>query len=121
MTPEEIIQFDAKDRELDHEPIIKTIRKWIADDEAFVLHENDSVLLAKMIDAKDVELHLFTADKPMTLVKSVIKFIERIRRTKIEYVYGKADEDHIIELLKMLGIPIMESDKEQYNWKAKVE
>ena len=50
-----------------------------------------------------------------------MRFIERIRESNLEYVYGKADKDHIIEMLKMLGIPVMDSDKEQYNWKAKVE
>ncbi len=121
MTPEEIIRADADERELDHEPILKTISHWIDKGEAVAYHEGDSVLLVRKISEKNAELHLFTSDKPMALVKAVMRFIERIRETNLEYVYGKADKDHIIEMLKMLGIPVMDSDKEQYNWKAKVE
>lgn len=120
MTPEEIIKADADERKLDHEPIFSTIEHWIHTGQAVAFHENDSVLLVKKIGEKEAELHLFTSDKPMTLVKSLIRFIERIYDTDLDAVYGKADKDHIIEMLKMLGQPVEESDKEQYNWKVQL-
>jgi hypothetical protein len=121
MTPEEIIRADADERGLDADLIVKSIGHSINKGESVAFHDGNSVLLVRKIDDKDAELHLFTSDKPMALVKAVIRFIERIRETNLEYVYGKADKDHIIEMLKMLGIPVMDSDKGQYNWKAKVE
>ena len=121
MTPEEIIKSDADERGLDHEPILKSIGHSIDKGESVAFHEGKSVLLVKKIDEKDAELHLFTSDKPMALVKAVIRFIERIRETKIEYVYGNADKDHIVEMLKILGIKVEKTDKAPYNWRAKVE
>ncbi len=121
MTPEEIIKSDADERGLDHEAILKSIGHSIDKGESVAFHEGKSVLLVKKIDEKDAELHLFTSDKPMALVKAVIRFIDRIRETNIEYVYGNADKDHIVEMLKMLGIKVEKTDKAPYNWKAKVE
>lgn len=118
MTPAEIIKSDADERELDHVPIVKSIGESIDRGESIALHENDSVLVVRKISEEDAELHLFTADKPLKLVKSVAAFIESLTESHIKYFYGKADKDHIIELLKILGVNVEDSDKEEYNWKA---
>lgn len=121
MTPAEIIQADAKERGLDPEPIIESIDKSIEKGESIAIQENDSVLLIRKIDENDAELHLFTSDKPMALVKAVMKFVERLTDLEVKYFYGNADREHIIEMLKMIGVKVEDSDKEGYNWKATLQ
>jgi hypothetical protein len=56
----------------------------------------------------------------MTLVKSITKFIQKVRQSDIKVIYGKADNNQIIPLLKSLGVPITDSDLPEFNWKATV-
>jgi hypothetical protein len=39
---------------------------------------------------------------------------------KIKHVYGKADNQEILQLLKRLGADIQKPDLEGYNWMAEV-
>ena len=121
MTPEEIITADADERGLDPAPILKSIGRSIDKGESVALHEGDSLLLVRKLDENDAELHLFTSDKPMALVKAIMKFIEKLTQTHVQYFYGNADRDHIIEMLKMLGVKVEDSDKPGYNWKATLQ
>ena len=121
MTPEEIITADADERGLDPAPILKSIGHSIDKGESVALHEGDSLLIVRKLDENDAELHLFTSDKPMALVKAIMKFIEKLTQTHVQYFYGNADRDHIIEMLKMLGVKVEDSDKPGYNWKATLQ
>jgi hypothetical protein len=56
----------------------------------------------------------------MTLIKSLTKFIKKVRQSDIKAIYGKADNAQIITLLKSLGVPVTDSDLPEFNWKATV-
>jgi hypothetical protein len=47
-------------------------------------------------------------------------FIRTIKESELRRVYGKADNSGILEMLKRIGVNIMESDKPQFNWMAEV-
>jgi hypothetical protein len=54
----------------------------------------------------------------MTLARSLSAFIRRTIDLGIKTVYGKADNPQIIELLKKVGLNVVDSDLPQFNWKA---
>ena len=120
MTPSEIILADSQAKGLNGKGILLSIKKMIESGEAKLLQQNDSVLVLKKIGQNAVELHLFTKDKPMTLVKSLMKFIDTIRSSDLDAVYGDADNQQIIGLLRNLGVEVVDSDIDGYNWKALV-
>jgi hypothetical protein len=88
--------------------------------DAILLQENESVLELRKISPGLVYCHLYSLDKPMTLIKSLTKFIKKVRQSDIKAIYGKADNAQIITLLKSLGVPVTDSDLPEFNWKATV-
>lgn len=120
MHPVEIITKDLQKRGRDHDKYLKKIDKLLNDGKGFLLHENQSVLLGVYLDNNDVELHLLSHDSPLQLAHSLATFIDKIRKSHVRAVYGKADNEQVVKLLKRLGVDVEESDRKGYNWKATV-
>ena len=120
MKASEIIIADSVKRNIDPQKILLSIKKMTENNSAVLLQENNSVLLVRKVDPTSAEIHLFTEDSPMTLAKSVIGFVRRGRELGIKTVYGKADNQGIVELMKRVGLNVEASDLPQYNWKANI-
>lgn len=116
----EVIAADAHKRGLNPTPIIKSIEHYIVTRKGFVLQKGDTVLFARHITPKELELHLFTVDSPLRLMGALVFFVRAIRKSGVESVYGKAESPQILELLKRVGVEVHHSDKPHYNWKAVV-
>jgi hypothetical protein len=86
--------------------------------DSILLQENESVLELRKIEPGIVSSHLYSLDKPMTLVKSLTKFIQKLKQSDIKVMYGKADNPQIVSLIKSLGLPVTASDRPEFNWKA---
>lgn len=97
---------------------INTIYRLVKLGDSILLQENNSVLELRKIEPGVVYSHLYSLDKPMTLVKSLTKFIEKLKQSDIKVIYGKADNPQIISLIKSLGLPVTNSDRPAFNWKA---
>jgi hypothetical protein len=120
MTPTEIITKDAEKRGLDPAQTINSVAALIQKYKATLLHHGDTVLLLRGIGKNSGELHLFTEDSPLSLLKALKVFIKNIRHSNLDNVYGNADNEGIIKLLQKAGVDILPSDLQQYNWMAKV-
>jgi hypothetical protein len=120
MTPTEIIVADARERNLDPNAVLLAVSEMLKTERAVMLQKNNSVLLLEKIEPGFVALHLFTEDQPMTMVKSIKFFIEKIRSSDIKAVYGLADSEQIIKLLSAIGVDVRRSDLPNYNWMAMV-
>lgn len=118
MKPSEIISEDLKKRGEDPQEVLQAINQMIQDDTAKLLQKNNSVLLIKKIDAGIAELHLFTTDGMMSLARSLKYFDEKLATSGLTAVYGEATNPEIIDLMKKVGIEVIESDLPQYNWKV---
>lgn len=118
MTPSEIIRKDAAREDYNPDIVIRKIQKIVESKGAVLLQENDSLLLLIGLPDNDAELHLYTADSPLTLAKSLRGFVQKIRDSEIETVYGSAEIPQTLELLKRLGVDVQPSDKEGYYWMA---
>lgn len=120
MTPSEIIREDALSRNIDPEKMLRTIALMVKKGNATLLQSGNTVLLLNRFSPEAAELHLFTKDAPLSLVASLRNFIETIRKTNLRAVYGKADNEAILSILRRAKVNIEESDLPQYNWMAKV-
>jgi hypothetical protein len=120
MTPSEIIRADAKRGQYDADIVLRKLDKLTAAGGAILLHENNSILLLIALPGKNLELHLYTADSPLTMAQSLKKFIGKIRAADINNVYGSGDIPQTLELLKRLGVDVQPSDKPAYKWMAPV-
>jgi hypothetical protein len=120
MTPTEIITKDAEKRGLDPAQTVNSVAALIKKHSATLLHHGNTLLLLRGIGKNSVELHLFTEDSPLSLLKALKIFVKNIRQSKLDNVYGNADNDGIIQLLKKTGVDVLPSDLAQYNWMAKV-
>lgn len=116
MTPSEIIQADASRTGYDPSLALTKLKGQVESGQSIMLRENDSILVLTKIGDGMAELHLFTADKPLTLAKSALRFLEKVSKSDTQRVYGKADNDQIVQLLRNLGMEVQESDRPEYNW-----
>ena len=97
---------------------LNTIYRLVKLGDAILLQENQSVLELRKIRPGVVYCHLYSLDKPMTLVKSLTRLIQKVRQSDVKVMYGKADNSQIIGLLKSLGVPVTASDLPEFNWKV---
>jgi hypothetical protein len=118
MKATEIILADAQKRGVDENEALEIIGSLLEEGKAILMQENDSVLLLTKINDDASEVHLFTQDGVMTLARSLSAFIKRTTELGVKTVYGKADNPQIIELLKKVGLNVVDSDLPEYNWKA---
>jgi hypothetical protein len=120
MTPSEIIRADAQRGQYDADIVLRKIDKVVQSGKAIILHENNSILLLIALPGGNAELHLYTADSPLTMAQSLKKFIGKIRASDINAVYGSGDIPQTLELLKKLGVDVQQSDDPRYRWMAPV-
>lgn len=120
MTPSEIISADLQSHGNDPQEGLKAIAAAMKAGQGILLQENNSILFLRKIAKEVVELHLFTQDSPLMVAKSASSFIKKIKNSNLKKVYGNADNEQIVELLRRLKVDVKDSDKPQYNWMAKV-
>jgi len=120
MTPSEIVKADAQRGQYDADTVLRKMDRAVSDHHALVFHENNSILLLIPLPGNGTELHLYTADSPLTLAQSLKKFISKIRASDIHIVYGSGDIPQTLQLLKKLGVDVEQSDKPNYRWMARV-
>lgn len=120
MTPSQIITADAERNGVDPRRVLSYVAKIVQSGQGTVTQAGNSILLITSIGDGAVELHLYTVDTPLALAKNLRHFIDVIKQSKARRVYGKSDNQGILEMLRRLGVNVEESDMGQYNWMANV-
>jgi uncharacterized protein related to proFAR isomerase len=120
MKPSEIITADAKRNGVNPAPILNKLGRSLKEKNAILMQSGNSVLIVQKIDKGIAELHLYTVDDRAALIRALREFIAKIRSSDLDAVYGNADNPQIIQMLKALGVEVIDSDLPEYNWKALV-
>lgn len=120
MQPSEIIKKDAERNGYDAQGVINTVGMMLKNKVATLMQSGNTLLVLRKLDNGGAELHLFTADSPLAMSKALKHFIGIIRRTQLNRVYGKVDNQEVLQLLKRLGVDVQDSDLPEYNWMAPV-
>ena len=107
MNPREIITADIQAHGKDPAPDLQAIAKAVKAKKGFILQSGNTVLFVLMIAPKAAELHLYSQDRAIAIGKALMKFIQDIRKTGLEVVYGSEEPQQTLSLLKYLANPIM--------------
>jgi hypothetical protein len=118
MKASEIILADAQKRGVDGTKALGLISNAVKQKKAVLMQEGNSVLILTKIGDAAAETHLVTQESPIALARSLAAFMKRITDLGIRTIYGEADNQQIIELLKRVGFNVVASDLPKYNWKA---
>lgn len=121
MTPSEIITADAQIRGYDPKPVLQKVARVVRGGAGILLQEGNSLLLVLALPNNNAELHLYTADKsPLAVYKAMSVFVDKIRKSDLNAVYGSGDVPDVLQMLKKLGVDVQESDQPGYRWMAPV-
>ena len=118
MKASQIIMADAQKRGVNANNALGLVSNAVKQKKAVLMQEGNSVLILTKIGDVAAETHLFTQESPIALARSLAAFMKRITDLGIRTIYGKADNQQIIELLKRVGFNVVASDLPEYNWKA---
>jgi len=116
MTPSEIIRKDSEKRGIDVDTVLQGVNALIQGNAAILLQENNSIALLHNLGDNRVDVHFFTVDSPVTMASSIARIFTKIQDSEIEKVYGKADNEQIIRLMRSVGVNTQDSDLPEYNW-----
>jgi hypothetical protein len=119
MKPSDVITIDSQKRGLDPRAVLVGVHAVVKRG-GFVLGQGNTALVLQRIAPGVFAAHLFTHDPPLALSKALVTFFGQMQGKGVHRLYGKADNQEIIGLLKQLGqregVEVLPSDKPDYNW-----
>jgi hypothetical protein len=116
MKPTEIITADAERRGSDSSKELALVNQLIKNNNAILLQANNTVILLAAIGENKAELHLYTTDNPLKLMKSVIELEKKIKKSEIDFLYYQESNPQITEMLRRLDLIVEKSDLPNYDW-----
>lgn len=122
MTPQEILVADAERNGKRPGAVMGGVAMAMDKHGAKLLHDNKSVVILEPIEKskKDFQVHLFTADSPVGVVRSVQRLKQKVFSTPgLEAIYGNTKDKQVIQMLKTAGLSVQDSDKSHFTWMAK--
>lgn len=120
MKPSEIIKQYAIDSGINPTRALVAVQYILTHKLGFVLTRNKTVFLFIKLGPHQYECHIATQDTPLSLTSAMISIFKDLKKMKVRKMYGDADNDNIISLMKRIvkreGGTIGVSDKKDYNW-----
>jgi len=121
MTPSEIIVNDQFTQEDGAEQVVAWIQQHLENNTGLLLGKNKSILFIINIAPSTVEIHLYTHDTPLRLAAAIKYFYQQLKASDITKVYGTTPRTpRIVELMKVVGVELYNSDNPKYSWMANV-
>lgn len=120
MKPTEIITADSQRRGSDNTKELVLVNQLIKKNNALLLQANNTIIVLAPIDNGKVEMHLYTADNPLKLMKSAIELEKKIKQSEIEFIYYQETNPQITEMLRRLDLVVEKSDLPEYDWMINV-
>lgn len=123
MTPQEIIMQDAERSGQRPGAVMHGVAVAVDKKKAVMLHDNKSLLILEPIGKSKHEFsaHLFTADAPTGLVRSMKTLrAQMIRSSQFKHIYSASLDQKILKLLDAAGFDVQKSDKKDFKWMVEV-
>lgn len=127
MTPSQIITQEAQAIGGDADVVLRKIDKLVDSKAAILLQKNDTLLLLIAIAKGAAELHIFTVDRPAKIIEAVKYFVDKIKDSDVQRVYGSGNMAQdarlkkTLDILDRLGVDVQKSNFPGYQWMATVE
>ena len=116
MKPTEIIIADAEKRNIDPNQALQLANTLIKKHNAIILQANNTIILLASIDKNKAEMHLYTVDNPLKLMKSAIELEKKIKKSNLDFIYYQETNPQITEMLRRLDLVVEKSDLPNYDW-----
>jgi hypothetical protein len=120
LKPSQIITVDSERRKTNPSKELALVNQLIKKNNAIILQANNSVILLAPIGVGKVEMHLYTADSPLKLMKSAIELEKKIKASDVKFLYYEETNPQITEMLRRLDLVIEKSDLPDYDWMINV-
>lgn len=122
MTPSEIILRDQYSQADDPKKVLMGIARIVESGNGILLQKNNSLLLLIRLGDGAVEPHLYTVDAPQSLASAIQYFIEKVKDSDIKKAYFRKPKggEQIVKMLKIYGMDIQKSDREEYAYMAEL-
>jgi len=121
MKPTEIITADAERKGSEPTQELALVNQLIKKNNALLLQSNNTLILLAPIDVGKTEMHLYTADNPLKLMKSAIELEKKIRASDIDFIYYQETNPQVTEMLRRLDLTVEKSDLPNYDWMIDVQ
>ena len=120
MTPSQILTQDAQNNGANPQQVLQGVLAQVHSGHTILMQENNSVLLVTRLGDKRAMIHLATVDSPLTLRHSIKSFLEKLKSSEVDVVYGDTVNQQLIELMKKVGVNVEKSNLPKFTWMAKV-
>lgn len=121
MTPSEIIANDPATQKVGAAKVLTAISRLLKSGQGIILQRRNTVMLFIAIDKHVAEVHIYSVDKPVAMGVAMKYFLQKAQESEISRVYGSAPlNSPIMKLVRMMGIPVVESDRKNYSWMLNV-
>ena len=124
MNASQVIAQCIRDDGNDPSADLRTLATAVQHDAVKILQESRTVIVLLKLGAGQVEIHFYSQDKPVTMLKSLMCLVAKIQATDIRRVYGKPDSlgrlENTLKFLKRRGVAVVTSDNPNYEWMANV-
>ena len=121
MKPTEIITADAQRRNNDPAQALQLANMLIKKHNGLLLQANNTVILLAPIGERKAEMHLYTTDNPLKLMKSSIELEKKIKDSDIDFIYYQETNPQVTEMLRRLDLTVEKSDLPNYDWMIDVQ
>lgn len=115
----EIISEDARRHGKMPGAVLTGLSIAVNDRGAKIFHDNKTVAVLDPIKkgANEFEAHMFTADNAQGFRASSKVLFDEVRQMPgVQKIYAKFENPKLVELAKMVGADIKESDKKGFTW-----
>jgi len=120
MTPSQIITQEAQSQGANPQQVLQSVLAQVQSGHTVMVQENNSILLITRLGDKRAMLHMSTVDSPITLAKSLKGFLQKLKDSEVDTVYGDTTNQQLLALMKRVGWKVEKSNLPKFTWMAKV-
>jgi methionyl-tRNA formyltransferase len=120
MTPSQILTQDAQNQGANPQQVLQGALAQVKSGHTVMLQENNSVLLVTRLGDKKAMIHLSTVDSPLILRHSLKSFLEKLKASEVDVIYGDTMNQQLLALMKKIGVNVEKSNLPKFTWMAKV-
>jgi hypothetical protein len=117
LSPVKIIIDDHTMSDEQAEKTIQVIQDRLDEGNSLLIRKYDSLYLITRIGIGEAEIHFFSVDDALRVVKASKYFIDQTRDSGIHTVYIKGfSDENMKRVLKMIKLTVQPSDKENFEY-----
>ena len=120
MTPSQIITQQAQNTGANPQKVLQSVFAQVNSGHTILLQENNSILLVTRLGDKRASLSMLTIDDPKTIENSLSGFLQKLKKSEINTVYGPKLDTNEEKIMKKTGWEVKKSNLPKFSWMAEI-